>query len=76
MAKHAEQALAAIVSIFDKLTSAMQTSWLICSHAERFAQPGQDHGHHHRDNNLRAAYVHVLADAATSILAIWRLPSR
>jgi cation diffusion facilitator family transporter len=30
-------------------------------------------GHHHRDNNLRAAYVHVLADAATSILAILAL---
>src|SRR5689334_10290120 len=31
-----------------------------------------DHGHphHQRDNNLRAAYVHVLADAATSVLAI------
>ena len=31
-----------------------------------------DHGHHahDRDNNLRAAYVHVLADAATSVLAI------
>ncbi|RMC37253.1 CDF family Co(II)/Ni(II) efflux transporter DmeF [Paracoccus alkanivorans] len=41
-----------------------------------------DHGHHHhhhghgdhhggaRDNNLRAAYLHVLADALTSILAI------
>jgi cation diffusion facilitator family transporter len=31
-----------------------------------------DSGHreHHRDNNLRAAYVHVLADAATSVLAI------
>lgn len=29
------------------------------------------HGHH--DNNLRAAYVHVLADAATSILAIFAL---
>jgi cation diffusion facilitator family transporter len=29
------------------------------------------HGHHrHHDNNLRAAYVHVLADAATSVLAI------
>jgi cation diffusion facilitator family transporter len=27
-------------------------------------------GHRHHDNNLRAAYVHVLADAATSILAI------
>jgi cation diffusion facilitator family transporter len=25
---------------------------------------------HHRDNNLQAAYVHVLADAATSVLAI------
>jgi len=33
-----------------------------------------DHGHHHaRDNNLRAAYVHVLADAATSVLAIMAL---
>jgi cation diffusion facilitator family transporter len=29
-----------------------------------------DHHHHHRDNNLRSAYVHVLADAATSVLAI------
>jgi cation diffusion facilitator family transporter len=29
-----------------------------------------DHGRHHRDNNFRAAYVHVLADAATSVLAI------
>lgn len=28
-----------------------------------------DH-HHHHDLNLRAAYVHVLADAATSVLAI------
>jgi cation diffusion facilitator family transporter len=28
------------------------------------------HGHRHHDNNLRAAYVHVLADAATSVLAI------
>lgn len=31
---------------------------------------GADHHHGHRDNNLRAAYVHVLADAATSVLAI------
>ena len=34
-----------------------------------------DHGHHHHhahghDHNLRAAYLHVLADAVTSILAI------
>jgi cation diffusion facilitator family transporter len=32
---------------------------------------GHDHGHaHDGDNNMRAAYVHVLADAATSVLAI------
>jgi cation diffusion facilitator family transporter len=31
-----------------------------------------DHGHHHHahDHNMRAAYVHVLADAATSVLAL------
>jgi cation diffusion facilitator family transporter len=28
------------------------------------------HAHNHGDNNMRAAYVHVLADAATSVLAI------
>ena len=34
------------------------------------ARPSRSrHGHHH-DHNLRAAYVHVLADAATSVLAI------
>ena len=30
---------------------------------------GHDHAHDH-DNNMRAAYIHVLADAATSVLAI------
>lgn len=34
-----------------------------------------DHGHdhHHHDHNLRAAYMHVLADALTSVLAIGAL---
>jgi cation diffusion facilitator family transporter len=34
-----------------------------------------DHGgtHHHHDLNLRAAYLHVLADAVTSLLAILAL---
>jgi cation diffusion facilitator family transporter len=35
---------------------------------------GHDHDHHHhhdhQDHNLRAAYLHVLADALTSVLAI------
>jgi cation diffusion facilitator family transporter len=37
-----------------------------------------DHDHHHgkgRDNNLRSAYVHVVADALTSVLAIIALLS-
>ena len=29
-----------------------------------------DHDHHHHDHNLQAAYIHVLADALTSVLAI------
>ncbi|MFH2129682.1 MAG: CDF family Co(II)/Ni(II) efflux transporter DmeF [bacterium] len=31
---------------------------------------GHDHDHGHKDHNLRAAYLHVLTDALTSILAI------
>ncbi|MEK8085483.1 CDF family Co(II)/Ni(II) efflux transporter DmeF [Aquabacterium sp. A3] len=31
---------------------------------------GHDHHDHHDDLNLRSAYVHVLTDAATSVLAI------
>ena len=30
----------------------------------------EGHHHHHHDHNLRAAYLHVLADALTSLLAI------
>jgi cation diffusion facilitator family transporter len=33
----------------------------------------EHHGHHHHDLNLRSAYLHVLADAATSVLAILAL---
>ena len=32
--------------------------------------PSAHHHDHHQDSNLRAAYVHVLADALTSVLAI------
>ncbi len=39
---------------------------------ERHADHHHDHDsdHHHTDYNIRAAYLHVLADALTSILAI------
>ncbi|MET0342462.1 MAG: CDF family Co(II)/Ni(II) efflux transporter DmeF [Polyangiales bacterium] len=32
-----------------------------------------EHEHHHHDHNLRGAYLHVLADAFTSVLAIGAL---
>ena len=38
-------------------------------HHDHAADHDGDHDHH-RDHNLRAAYVHVLADAATSVMAI------
>lgn len=34
---------------------------------------GECHGHHHHDHNLKAAYLHVLADAVTSLTAIFAL---
>ncbi|UVC06862.1 CDF family Co(II)/Ni(II) efflux transporter DmeF [Rhizobium sp. TH2] len=46
------------------------------SHAKHHHSHDSHHGHHHahdhdvRDQNLRAAYLHVLADALTSVLAI------
>jgi cation diffusion facilitator family transporter len=33
----------------------------------------EDHDHRHHDLNLKSAYVHVIADAATSVLAILAL---
>jgi cation diffusion facilitator family transporter len=39
-------------------------------HAHDGGAGSHDHHHHGRDQNLRAAYLHVLADALTSVLAI------
>ncbi len=38
--------------------------------AGEHSTPAAHHHDHHPDSNLRAAYVHVLADALTSVLAI------
>ncbi len=38
-------------------------------HAHGHEHPDEHH-HHHHDLNLKSAYVHVIADAATSVLAI------
>ena len=44
------------------------SAWILMSTPH---EHGHGHAHdHHHDHNLRAAYLHVLADALTSILAI------
>jgi cation diffusion facilitator family transporter len=45
------------------------SAWLLRDDHDHHHSHDHSHGHRH-DNNLRAAYIHVLADAATSILAI------
>jgi len=49
--------LVAVIGLIVNLVSA----WMLMG--------GDEHAHHH-DHNMRAAYVHVLADALTSVLAI------
>jgi cation diffusion facilitator family transporter len=60
----------------------LASAWLLSDHDHHHGHAhgddhhGHDHGHHYgahrrgQDSNFRAAYVHVLADALTSVLAI------
>lgn len=55
----------AVVGLIVNLVSA----WLLKDNHDH--HHGHEHHHeHHHDLNLRAAYLHVLSDAATSVLAI------
>jgi cation diffusion facilitator family transporter len=47
------------------------SAWVLMS-TPREHHHGHGH-HHHHDHNLRGAYLHVLADALTSLLAIFAL---
>lgn len=40
------------------------------AHAHHDRDHHHDNHHHHADHNLRAAYIHVIADAAVSVLAL------
>lgn len=42
----------------------------ILGHAHDDHHHHGEHAHHHHDLNLKSAYMHVIADAATSVLAI------
>ena len=46
------------------------SAWILMSTPHEHGHGHSHDHHHHHDHNLRAAYLHVLADALTSILAI------
>ena len=72
---HYDEAIAiAVVGLIVNLVCA----WLLGgehghAHDEHSNHHGHDHDHHHHDLNMRSAYLHVLADAATSVFAILAL---
>ena len=49
------------------------SAWILARAESPRAHAHGSHGHHHHDLNLRAAYLHVVADATTSVLAIGAL---
>ncbi|WP_126970716.1 CDF family Co(II)/Ni(II) efflux transporter DmeF [Xanthomonas sp. BRIP62411] len=72
---------ATVIAVIGLLVNLICAWWLRDSHGHAHghhhghdhAHDGHGHGHHHdghADLNLRAAYLHVVADAATSVLAI------
>ncbi|MFQ1657847.1 CDF family Co(II)/Ni(II) efflux transporter DmeF [Aeromonas veronii] len=71
---HYQQAIAiAIVGLLVNLACAWLLKYDHGHHHHHGHDHSHDHHHGHQDLNLRAAYIHVLADAATSVLAILAL---
>lgn len=62
-----EATIIAVIGLGVNIVSA-----LLLGHGHDHSHDGHDHhGHvHEKDNNLRSAYLHVVADALTSVLAI------
>jgi cation diffusion facilitator family transporter len=71
-AVHYDQAIA--IAAIGLLVNLICAYLLKDDHSHGHDHHGHDHGHthddHHHDLNLRSAYMHVVADAATSVLAI------
>jgi len=61
---------ALIVAVMGLAVNAV-TLWILGGHHEA-GEAAHGHAHHH-DHNLRSAFLHVLADALTSVLAIGAL---
>lgn len=64
-----EATIIAAIGLLVNIASAVLLGGHHHSHDHR-DHHGHGHAHHQHDNNLRSAYVHVLADALTSVLAI------
>jgi cation diffusion facilitator family transporter len=62
----------AVVGLLVNLAS-MKLLHVEHAHDHDSEEEGHEEHHDHGDHNLRAAYVHVLADAFTSVLAIFAL---
>jgi cation diffusion facilitator family transporter len=52
------------------LTVNLISAWLLSDDHHHGHAHDEDAHHHSHDHNIRAAYIHVLADAVTSVLAI------
>lgn len=64
---HYDQAIAIAVG---GLVVNLLCAWLLKDGHHHEHSHDHSHNHHHQDLNLRSAYLHVVADAATSVLAI------
>ncbi|SHM99712.1 cation diffusion facilitator family transporter [Pseudomonas asturiensis] len=65
---------ATVIAIIGLVVNVLSAVLLSGGHGHAHAHAHHDHGHshdhHHGDNNFRSAYLHVMADALTSVLAI------
>ena len=64
-----EATIIAVIGLVVNIVSALLLSGHQ-HHGHHHDHEHDHHGHGHGDNNLRSAYMHVLADALTSVLAI------
>jgi cation diffusion facilitator family transporter len=68
-----EATIVAVVGLLVNIVSALLLGHGHSHGHDHSHDHGHDHDHHHgheRDNNMRSAYLHVIADALTSVLAI------